>query len=663
MKFSKHIITGFVAAITLSGATSCVDKIAFGNAFLDKAPGADVTKDTVFNNAEYTRRFLWNTYSMLYYGLPFYWDGSVQVKMNTGMFETISDTWHSHNSWDNVCRYYYPATYVAGSNDKWDFDGEKVWQAVRAAYIFIESVDNTPGINDSEKERLKAEAKCIIASRYFDEFRHFGGLPIVKNSYSGTDASYELPRGSVEETVNFMTGLLDEAAAVLPWKLGDTQDTDGTTDDPANWDGRFTKATALGLKCKILAFAASPLFNSDQPYSTDTEATAEEQLAWWYGGYKSELWTQCLQACKDFFNANGGVDGTYHLTKASGTRPQDYRLAFRKAYYRRGNADDATNPEMLLSTRVRYSSNRNWNYLWKDWQGNGGYTPTEDYMEMFPWSDGTPFEWDNLTDEQKQTMFVSNVKKDKPNEIVLTRDPRLYETMIVNQAPQSLSWSNGDMSGRYNELWAMGREAGDGPTKETGQYATGFGNNKFYMQGGTDGQPALWPYLRLADVILVYAEALAQTGDNTNAIAMVDKVRSRVGLKGLVESGTLKSGYTKDELINAILDERARELGLEDTRFYDLIRYKRKDLFEKQLHGLRIYRLKDNQEYNYSWSDKKSGEEGYSDTPPTEFRYEKFNLGNPTRVWWSGFDTKWYLSAFPPTEINKGYGLVQNPGW
>ena len=37
---------------------SCVDEIAFGNSFLDKAPGGDVTSDTVFNSAEYTRQYL-----------------------------------------------------------------------------------------------------------------------------------------------------------------------------------------------------------------------------------------------------------------------------------------------------------------------------------------------------------------------------------------------------------------------------------------------------------------------------------------------------------------------------------------------------------------------------------------------------------------------------
>lgn len=27
------------------------------------------------------------------------------------------------------------------------------------------------------------------------------------------------------------------------------------------------------------------------------------------------------------------------------------------------------------------------------------------------------------------------------------------------------------------------------------------------------------------------------------------------------------------------------------------------------------------------------------------------------------FQFKWYLSAFPVNEVNKGYGLTQNPDW
>jgi hypothetical protein len=48
----------------------------------------------------------------------------------------------------------------------------------------------------------------------------------------------------------------------------------------------------------------------------------------------------------------------------------------------------------------------------------------------------------------------------------------------------------------------------------------------------------------------------------------------------------------------------------------------------------------------------------------TGFTYEVMNVTMPTRTWWKNtFDTKWYLAPIPAVEINKGYGMTQNPGW
>ena len=86
----KRIYTWLMIAFMIlsMSISSCVDDIAFGNTFLEKAPGADVTEDTVFSNAEYTRQFLNAIYALQYYGLPWqsasdfpygnnYWTGSV----------------------------------------------------------------------------------------------------------------------------------------------------------------------------------------------------------------------------------------------------------------------------------------------------------------------------------------------------------------------------------------------------------------------------------------------------------------------------------------------------------------------------------------------------------------------------------------------------------
>ena len=187
---------------------------------------------------------------------------------------------------------------------------------------------------------------------------------------------------------------------------------------------------------------------------------------------------------------------------------------------------------------------------------------------------------------------------------------------------------------------------------------------KYYI--GTEYQRKFtqWVSIRLSDIYLTYAEALLQArNDFQGAINQIDLVRARVGLNGLIESNPGKNLLAdKNALLEELLRERACELGMEDARYFDLIRYKRADLFEKQLHGLLIWRLDENgNRVERKWFE---GDQSSGALQPTQFEYEKFELKNIRRYWWKyGFDPKWYLSPFPQTEINKEYGLIQNPRW
>lgn len=631
----KNVKMLMIAGLVVASATSCVDEIKFGDSFLEKAPGVAVTQDSIFGKAEYARRFLWSTYRKMYYGIPFEWS-SIGDKMNTSMFECLSDCFHSHNSWAGPNRYYYSGTYTASTEDnedtrsetRFNFNEEGVWEAVRSSWIFIENVDRVPDMKSDEKERLKAEAKLIIATRYFDIFRHFGGMPIVKASFE-VEEDYSVPRSTVSETVKFMVDLCDEAARELPWEV--------TADGESNWQGRMTRAAALGLKCKILLFAASPLFNDDEPYYVDATQDAITNHMVWYGAYKPELWKQCLEACELFFEELK-LRGHYALVQADGTDCDDYREAFNTAYFERKNT------ELLISTRVIGQYTGDWWYYWDQWVPYGNITPTLEYMEMFPMSDGTSFDLDKAIAE-KNMFFEGNDYRKRA-----TRDPRLYETILVNGAK---------LEGRPVELWNGGRDNVNNTVNEIGEFATGFGLYKFYKGGyyGLYGSYLEWPYLRLAELYLIYAEALLKNNRIDDAIVQVDIIRKRVGLKGLVESNPDKDMTHPDVLMEAILNERACELGLEDVRFFDMVRNKRADLFERQLHGLLIERADGK---TGSWSDKPEAERG---PYPTEYKYKKFKLQKPNRIWWSGFNSKWYLSAFPVSEVNKDYGLVQNPGW
>lgn len=661
MKLKNIWLISAVIGVGVSiASTSCVDDIKFGSSFLEKAPGGTVTQDTVFGNAEYARQFLASIYGRQYYGLPYGTNAAIPACNSAwvGKFDALSDCYQLH--WDQtaIVKYYYPGSHKAANSGSsvFTFTGEKVWEAVRACWLFMEKVDKVPGLNEEEKTKLVAEAKCLLAARYFDMFRFYGGVPLITASFSGTDTSYDMPRATVEETVNYMIKYLNEAIPNLPWSY------EGA--DAITTTGRWTKAGAMALKCKVLQFAASPLFNADQGYAGGSSEAEAKHLVW-YGGYKAELWQQCKQACEELFQAMA-TNGFYKLNQVIGAKtPENYRQAYRMGYVL------LSSPEILHSVRVMAEDAfKSGTYSWHQWSdiGRNSYTPTQEYVEMFPWADGTPFDWNKAEAEGKlDEMFLKGTfvgTGQSLSNLVLTRDPRLYESARVNGQPKILDWTTAKMSGDPYELWIGGTDALQASKTESGNYATGYDNMKYYLGTEYQRKYTQWVYIRLSDIYLTYAEALLQADNNfTKAIDQVDIVRARVGMKGLVECNPGKN-LTGDKavLLNEILRERACELGLEDSRYFDMIRYKMKDRFELPLHGLRIHRISnDGKRVETAWT---KGDKAQGALQPTHFEYEKFLLNRFARAWWTaGFDSKWYLAPLPETEINKGYGLIQNPGW
>jgi hypothetical protein len=75
------------------------------------------------------------------------------------------------------------------------------------------------------------------------------------------------------------------------------------------------------------------------------------------------------------------------------------------------------------------------------------------------------------------------------------------------------------------------------------------------------------PILRLADIYLIAAEAEARlSGPTTFAYTNLNTVRTRAGLPNL------PSGFSKDQFIDAVLQERGWEFFAEGDRWYDLTR-------------------------------------------------------------------------------------------
>lgn len=78
-------------------------------------------------------------------------------------------------------------------------------------------------------------------------------------------------------------------------------------------------------------------------------------------------------------------------------------------------------------------------------------------------------------------------------------------------------------------------------------------------------------YLRFADILLCYAECLNETGRTSEAIEIVNQVRTRAW-GGTLPADKRWSGLSQDQFRTDIMDERMRELCFEGWRRMDLIR-------------------------------------------------------------------------------------------
>ena len=641
-----------MAAAALFAASSCSD-LKFGNDFLEKAPGADMTLEQIFSSKLYAERELIGAYASLRTCLT--------VHSNNGNYEfqsggnkngwdnldTMTDLMQSHCTWGGVIKTYYAGTYNAEAENegygKFGFhpDQEGAWTGIRRAWIFINNVDRVPDMTDEEKKVRKGEARMIIALQMHEMLRHFGGVPILDDyATPENEMTADYSRKTVRQCVDFIVNMCDQAAKELPWTVADAD------------NGRMTAAGALALKARVLQLAARPLFNASTPYLQAQEPTAANEasvkedpgLMTWLGSYTQENWQAVADACEDFFKKNTENGDAYRMVMPQTNDAEGYRQAFSTCYA------DRESPEIIIHTGraiPTYSNTYHRFYFGLTDQGQagrgyGGGCVTLNFVDMFTAADGTPSDYRKwLSDHGHDGTVYNNPFTGK--------DPRLYETVLI---------AGDRYRTRCAETWIDGLEHGSSANPKC---ATGFIIRKFLWDYNDEflNKATNSAYIRLPELYLMYAEALNELGRSEEALSWLNKTRTRVGLPEMTlpNAAKLHSGQALPDypecslqgdkyLREEILDERAREFCFEEVRWFDIAFWKREDLMRKILYGIQITR--------------KSGsfEEGnlvltYSDP-------SKMDQG---RIWQDKFSPKWFLSAFPSDEINKGYGLVQNPGW
>lgn len=165
------------------------------------------------------------------------------------------------------------------------------------------------------------------------------------------------------------------------------------------------------------------------------------------------------------------------------------------------------------------------------------------------------FGWTDI--QPTQTLFDEFMKEKTVDGKV---DPRLNVTIAWNDPDGYTLYGH-----EFSEYYA--NNPADLNSLFVNKYQNSYGDrtDEFDWRSGINER-----IMRYADVLLMYAETLNETGETDKAYDYVQMVRDRVNLPDLRE---VKPNMTKQEMFEQIAHERFLELALEGHRFDDIRRW------------------------------------------------------------------------------------------
>lgn len=183
---------------------------------------------------------------------------------------------------------------------------------------------------------------------------------------------------------------------------------------------------------------------------------------------------------------------------------------------------------------------------------------------------------------------------------------------------------DGNLDPRYHAT-ILSYEPEEGYTTAYGQdwFQRGYGEDDFFIKkyttavDGSDAFTAGFDYhvIRYADVLLMYAECLANNGDMGGAAALVQQVRDRANLPNREAEF---AAFNLNEFMGQLEHERIMELAIEGKRWYDLKRW-------NLLQGAELEELR---EHDFEFETFTPGEDEFIPIPQTEIDRNPNLVGN-----------------------------------
>jgi len=371
--------------------------------------------------------------------------------------------------------------------------------------------------DDEIKNRLKGEMKFIRAYLYSELLWRYGGVPLVTHVFALDDDYTAVTRESYDKVVDFIVNELDEAVEMLSRS--------------EILKGRATPDAALALKSRVLLYAASSLNNPSNDL-TKWEKAAEAAEALMNKGY---------------------------------TLYPDYKNLFME-----------DNNEIIFGRYFTKSINHNINgYSGTNSLYGGGHNhPTENIVMDYEMKNGElPYSIGSNNE-----MIVNPASGYDPENPYLDRDPRFYASILYDGCvfqDHEVETFDGGIDSPLSSIVPWNATM-------TGYYLYKFIDPSKSVNLRTDDLSTNpWIFFRYGEILLNYAEAKFELGDEDAARNAVNQIRERANMPPITSSGS--------ELRDKIRHERRIELAFEGHRFFDVRRWKiLEEVSSTQIIGMQI---------------------------------------------------------------------------
>ena len=651
-KIKTLMLTGCVSLALGTSLSSCQD-------YLDKEPDSTVSADDAFANFRNFQGFVEEIYNCIpdkekcNYCPSWNWgddeifnpeaDNRMTHQVDLGNFRA----WESTGNW-------LKRDGSSTSTNKFDHGiWNHAWYCIRKCNLGLQNIDKFVTGSAEEKKLIEGQLYFFRAWWHEEMMEYFGGMPYV-DTFLGDNAEQRLPRLTYQECADKAAADFRKAADLLPINWDKTSA--GLATQGKN-ELRINKIMALGYLGKTYLWAASPLmkngaqagaskngktYDYDQEYAKKAAEAFGELLSLVETGQTQYALAEFKYS--DIYNHERSADANSCFSDIFYTKKQNWKMPGTvEAIFRGPSADfngSNWNTSKVFGPKVQKVVAHD----------NVIHQPTANLVEAYGMANGEPI----YLVENGQ--YVLNPKSGfDPEHPFKNRDPRFYHDIVFD----GFKYLNGT-PGQYADLQYCQLYTGGNMRPVANASRTGYFIQKLVphtcneVDKDYDWGSALHcylPYMRLADIYLMYAEACAAfggaTGKSSNfgktAEDAINTLRDRCGAGHVAPEFVADSHKFMDE----VRREREVELSFEGFRFCDLQRW------------LLLTEAPYNQKFSQEF-DRVESADFYKNHDPKDAEVANYRR---ELILTRNFNTKHYWFPLPIKETQLYPEFSQNPGW